>query len=144
MSSEEDADPETLTIVETTRSEQEDTAVTSISIPLGGPIYVPDLVGSLTTVPEFEASVLRLLQVLSCSPPTPPLYQLISILDSSTPSLRIHSYIYRFFSIEIWLLQRRIWRSNYAQIHPKIAKISRKFLSLVLVFLILMYLIFSF
>lgn len=34
-----------------------------VSIPLGGPIYVPDLVGSLTSVPEFESYVCQELQV---------------------------------------------------------------------------------
>lgn len=33
------------------------------SIPLGGPIYVPDLVGSLTRVAEFESCVCQELQV---------------------------------------------------------------------------------
>ncbi|KAL9666414.1 hypothetical protein QQ045_000745 [Rhodiola kirilowii] len=35
-----------------------------VSVPLGGPIYVPNLIGSLTCVPQFEASALRLLQEL--------------------------------------------------------------------------------
>ncbi|KAG8365316.1 hypothetical protein BUALT_Bualt18G0092000 [Buddleja alternifolia] len=35
-----------------------------VSIPLGGPIYVPDMVGPLTRVPEFENSVFQELQSL--------------------------------------------------------------------------------
>ncbi|KAL8539475.1 hypothetical protein ACS0TY_001188 [Phlomoides rotata] len=35
-----------------------------VSIPLGGPIYVPDLVGSLTRVPEFESYICQELQSL--------------------------------------------------------------------------------
>lgn len=36
-----------------------------VSIPLGGPIYVPDMVGPLSRVPEFENSVFQELQVLT-------------------------------------------------------------------------------
>ena len=35
-----------------------------VSIPRGGPIYVPDLVSPLTRVPDFEASLLQEIQVL--------------------------------------------------------------------------------
>ena len=35
-----------------------------LSIPLGGPIYAPNLVGPLTRVPHFESSLLQELQVL--------------------------------------------------------------------------------
>lgn len=35
-----------------------------LSIPLGGPIYAPNLVGPLTRVPHFESSVVQELQVL--------------------------------------------------------------------------------
>ncbi|XP_057795139.1 snRNA-activating protein complex subunit-like isoform X1 [Salvia miltiorrhiza] len=35
-----------------------------VSIPLGGPIYVPDLVGPLTRVPHFEISVIQELESL--------------------------------------------------------------------------------
>lgn len=34
-----------------------------VSIPLGGPIYVPDLVGPLTRVPDFQSNVFQELQV---------------------------------------------------------------------------------
>lgn len=34
-----------------------------VSIPLGGPIYVSDLVGPLTRVPHFENSVIQELEV---------------------------------------------------------------------------------
>lgn len=34
-----------------------------VSIPLGGPIYVTDLVGPLTRVPDFETSVNEELEV---------------------------------------------------------------------------------
>ena len=37
------------------------------SIPRGGPIYVPNLVGPLSSVPNFESSLLLQLQVLSLS-----------------------------------------------------------------------------
>ncbi|KAL9670082.1 hypothetical protein QQ045_007633 [Rhodiola kirilowii] len=43
---------------------QDDEADMRVSVPLGGPIYVPNLIGALTCVPEFEASALRLLQEL--------------------------------------------------------------------------------
>lgn len=36
----------------------------NVSIPLGGPIYVPDIVGPLTRVPHFETSAFQELQVL--------------------------------------------------------------------------------
>ena len=39
----------------------------SNSIPRGGPIYVPNLVGPLSSVPNFESSLLLQLQVLSLS-----------------------------------------------------------------------------
>uniref|UniRef100_A0A7N0UJD0 snRNA-activating protein complex subunit n=1 Tax=Kalanchoe fedtschenkoi TaxID=63787 RepID=A0A7N0UJD0_KALFE len=35
-----------------------------VSVPLGGPVYVPNLIGALTCVPQFEASALQLLQEL--------------------------------------------------------------------------------
>lgn len=35
-----------------------------LSIPLGGPIYAPNLVGPLTRVPHFESSVVQEFQVL--------------------------------------------------------------------------------
>lgn len=35
-----------------------------LSIPLGGPIYAPNLVGALTRVPHFESTLLQELQVL--------------------------------------------------------------------------------
>lgn len=35
-----------------------------LSIPLGGPIYAPNLVGPLTRVPHFESSLIQELQVL--------------------------------------------------------------------------------
>lgn len=38
---------------------------TRVSVPLGGPIYVPNLVGALTCIPEFEANALRHLHVSS-------------------------------------------------------------------------------
>lgn len=38
---------------------------TRVSVPLGGPIYVSNLIGALTCIPEFEANALRLLQVSS-------------------------------------------------------------------------------
>ena len=39
------------------------------SIPMGGPIYVPNLVGPLSSVPNFESSLLLQLQVLSLLTP---------------------------------------------------------------------------
>lgn len=39
-----------------------------LSIPQGGPIYIPDMVSPLTRVPDFELSVFNELQVLlNCS-----------------------------------------------------------------------------
>lgn len=35
----------------------------NVSVPRGGPIYVPDMVGSLTRVSDFELSLVRELQV---------------------------------------------------------------------------------
>ncbi|CAM8942053.1 unnamed protein product [Rhodiola kirilowii] len=43
---------------------QDDEADMRVSVPLGGPIYVPNLIGALNCVPEFEASALRLLEEL--------------------------------------------------------------------------------
>lgn len=36
----------------------------SVSIPRGGPIYIPDMVSPLIRVPDFEHSVFNELQVL--------------------------------------------------------------------------------
>lgn len=43
--------------------EAEEEDVGNLSIPRGGPIYVPNLVGPLSSVPQFEASLLHQLQV---------------------------------------------------------------------------------
>lgn len=43
--------------------EAEEEDVESLSIPRGGPIYVPNLVGPLSSVPHFKASLLHQLQV---------------------------------------------------------------------------------
>ncbi|KAL9681610.1 hypothetical protein QQ045_013395 [Rhodiola kirilowii] len=43
---------------------EDDEADMRVSVPLGGPIYVPNLIGALNCVPEFEASALRLLEEL--------------------------------------------------------------------------------
>nr|GMD53798.1 snRNA-activating protein complex subunit isoform X1 [Ipomoea batatas] len=36
----------------------------NVSIPRGGPIYVPDMVSALTRIPDFESSVFHELQLL--------------------------------------------------------------------------------
>lgn len=41
----------------------EDDEDSYVSVPLGGPIYVPDLVGPTTSVPEFLTSGVQHLQV---------------------------------------------------------------------------------
>jgi hypothetical protein len=43
--------------------EAEEEDVGNLSIPRGGPIYVPNLVGPLSSVPKFQASLLHQLQV---------------------------------------------------------------------------------
>ncbi|KAE7998102.1 hypothetical protein FH972_002678 [Carpinus fangiana] len=54
--------------------EAEEEDVGNLSIPKGGPIYVPNLVGPLSSVPKFEASLLHQLQNLEaeirCSDPS--------------------------------------------------------------------------
>lgn len=54
---------------------------TNVSIARGGPIYVPNLVGPLTRVPDFESALFHELQV-SCSP-----YTLYSYVYLSTTRL---------------------------------------------------------
>ncbi|XP_059439999.1 snRNA-activating protein complex subunit isoform X2 [Corylus avellana] len=46
--------------------EAEEEDVGNLSIPRGGPIYVPNLVGPLSSVPKFEASLLHQLQNKNC------------------------------------------------------------------------------
>ncbi|XP_062146664.1 snRNA-activating protein complex subunit-like isoform X2 [Alnus glutinosa] len=56
------------------RGEAEEEDVENLSIPRGGPIYVPNLVGPLSSVPHFKASLLHQLQNLEaelcCSNPS--------------------------------------------------------------------------
>ncbi|GLT64392.1 hypothetical protein SLA2020_368900 [Shorea laevis] len=63
--------------------EAEEEDVGNLSIPRGGPIYVPNLVGPLSSVPQFEASLLHQLQTLEaelcCSHPSQQCNEEISV-----------------------------------------------------------------
>lgn len=98
-----------------------------LSIPLGGPIYAPNLVGPLTRVPHFESSLLQELQVLLIC-----IYNMF-LFQYSNSSTTFTSPC-TFVSTSNPCFLSRVWRQSYTWIHLNyVMKIFRMYIFLSLV-----------